>query len=253
MALHRFYASPESIQGTTLVLDQGESHHLRRVLRLREGDRVVAFDGAGREYLCRIERVGDDRVLLRILKEDQPPVESPLLIRLAQAVIKGEKFDWVVQKATELGVTEIVPLVTDYCDPWVHRWERSDKLLRWQRIALEACKQCGRTRLPQVSDPIPVTEFLMYRSGVTVMAVERGGRPLASLEEAFRYDPPREVNILIGPEGGWSSRERELAQEVGARQVTLGPRVLRTETAGIVVTGIVQYLWGDLSKQGAAA
>lgn len=253
MTLHRFYASPESIRGTDLVLDHEESHHLRRVLRLREGDRVVAFDGTGREYLCRVERAADDRVLLRILKEDQPPVESPLHIRLAQAVIKGEKFDWVVQKATELGVTEIVPLITDHCDPWVHRWERSDKLFRWRRIALEACKQCGRTRVPPVSDPIPVAEFLTRRSGVTVMAVERGGRPLASLEEAFRYDRPREVNILIGPEGGWSSRERELAEEVGARQVTLGPRILRTETAGIVLTGIVQYLWGDLSKQGAAA
>ena len=248
MALHRFYASPGSIHGTDLVLGHEESHHLRRVLRLGKGDRVVAFDGTGREYLCRIDRVADDRVLLRILKEDQPPVESPLLIRLAQAVIKGEKFDWVVQKATELGVTEIVPLVTDYCDPWVHRGERSDKLLRWRRIALEACKQCGRTRVPHVSDPIAVAEVLTRCSGITVMAVERGGRTLASLGEAFHYDPPREVNILIGPEGGWSSRERDLAQQLGARQVTLGPRILRTETAGIVLSGIVQYLWGDLSK-----
>lgn len=253
MALHRFYACPESIHGTSLVLSPEESHHLRRVLRLREGDRVVAFDGTGREYLCQIERVTDDQVLLRILKDYQPRVESPLFLRLGQALVKGEKFDWVVQKATELGVREILPLVTDHCEPWAHRWERSDRLHRWRRIALEACKQCGRTQVPLVRDPLSVTEFVTRSSGVTVMAVERGGKPLSFLEEAFRFDPPREVNILIGPEGGWSAREVELAQKAGARQVTLGPRILRTETAGIILTGIVQYLWGDLTKQGAAA
>ncbi len=253
MTVHRFYAPPISISGRRIVLGEDESHHLRRVLRLTDGTRVAVFDGTGREYTCLIEGQEGDGVLLSILDEHWPPVESPLRIRLVQGLTRGEKFEWIIQKAAELGVTEVVPLVTDYCDPWVKRRDISDRLQRWQRIAVQACKQCGRTKVPSVGEPILLDEFLPHARGITIMAAERTGRPLSDLYEESRGTVPAGVNLLIGPEGGWSRRELRLAEEIGVHRVTLGPRTLRTETAGIVLISIIQYLWGDLSKPGRAA
>jgi 16S rRNA (uracil1498-N3)-methyltransferase len=247
MQRRRFYAAPEQIEGNQALLDPDEAHHLIRVLRMRPGDEAFVFDGERREYRCRVTRIGDKEAQLEVLEELATVVESPLRARLAQALVKGDKFDWIVQKATELGVTSIVPLLTLNGDVkrTEERGERAAE--RWRRISLEALKQCGRRRLVRVHSPVPLGEFLQESPGDDLMLVfsERGGD---TIQEVIRARSGLAVTALVGSEGGWADQELESLTDKGARMVTLGPRVLRTETAAIVALSLIQHYFGDLSR-----
>lgn len=246
MQRHRFFAPPERIAASAIILDADEAHHLARVLRLPPGARVWVLDGVGREYECEIARIGNQEVELKISARVTAPVESPLRIELAQGLAKGDKFDWIVQKATELGVTRIVPLRTTHSE--VRRVEEraGKKVGRWERISLEAVKQCGRCQLVEIAEPAAWTDYAAGApADLNLIFSERGGRRLAQIAADARL-PVSSVRLAVGPEGGWSEREVDLGAENNWTPVHLGARVLRTETAAVAAVAIIQHLFGDL-------
>src|SRR5689334_11236558 len=227
-----------SKRSVTLTAD--EARHLREVLRLKPGDEVSVFDGEGREFRARVAQARREFAELELQDEIEPArPESPLKITLAVALLKGEKFDLVVQKATELGVVKIVPLITRYAD--IKLRDESDvakRVARWQRIALEAAKQSGRSVVPELSLPKQLTSVL-NPSNPCFLFSEREGHGLTQIE----ID---EITEIIGSEGGWSDEELEQARAAGAQIVTLGGRILRAETAAITVAALLQHRFGDL-------
>ncbi|HKU73893.1 MAG TPA: 16S rRNA (uracil(1498)-N(3))-methyltransferase [Pyrinomonadaceae bacterium] len=246
MTRRRFHSPPDSFNTTeqTVTLGTDEARHLRDVLRLKAGDEVYVFDGLGREFRCVITTSKRDAAELRIEAEVEPAKpESQLQLNLCVALLKGEKFDLVVQKATELGVKKITPLITRYAD--IHLRDAADatkRVARWQRIALEAAKQSGRAFVPEIRVPHRFEEVLDV-DGLGVMFAERGGEALENLKES---DATHSITALIGSEGGWSDEEIESARARNFHVVTLGGRILRAETAAITVTALLQHLFGDL-------
>jgi len=239
--MRRFYSPKENFSNGVVVLDLDETRHLRDVLRLHAGDEVRVFDGAGSEYLCRIRLVGKKETVLEVLKPITPEApESGLDLALAVAVTKGEKFDLVVQKAVELGVSRLVPMFTKRCD--VKPGGGDKRLERWRKIALEACKQSGRAKLMSVDHPIDFSKFLgqLESKDTAILFSEREG---GSFEELTSHD---NITAFIGPEGGWDDAELEIALQLAIQIITLGGRILRAETAAIVCAALLQHRFGDL-------
>ncbi len=246
MQRHRFYAAPSRFDRSTIILDPDESHHLARVLRLSEGARVFVFDGVGNEWECEIARVGRGEAEIKLIRRLDDLVESHLNLTLAQAMIKGDKFDWVVQKATELGVTRIVPLITDHSDLRLARDSSGHRLARWQRIALESTKQCGRRKQVEFSDPIKFDDFCQSeKERNNLIFSEHGG--LKVRDVGSKLGCIGELNMSVASEGGWSEREIELSGRSGFIPVHLGSRILRTETAAIAAVILSQHLFGDIN------
>jgi len=248
--VHRFFVPDVNFQNQVVSIVGEEFKHLAGVLRLRPGDRVGLFDGAGREYLGVIESLEKDRAAVALQEELAADKESPLNLFLVQGIPKGDKMELIIQKATELGVKGIVPLETGRTVVRLEGKKREERRERWQKVAVEAAKQCGRTVVPQVQLPQGLAEFLRSLPGDRVLLIpwEEGGQPLKSLlngpEFLTQLNIP--IYILIGPEGGWEREEVALAEEYGAKAVTLGPRILRTETAGLAAISAIMYQWGDL-------
>lgn len=242
--MRRFFAAPENFSEKEIQLNADESRHLRDVLRLRIGEHVAVFDGAGNEFVCSIERIERKAVSLLILEKINPPSpESNLNLTLAVALLKGEKFDLVVQKATELGVKGILPLETTRADVKIKdEKDVAKKLERWRRIALEAAKQSGRAVVPLIEKPIDFEDFVKTTSGERIFFAERGGEELNQMSNRNFG----ELTIAVGAEGGWDEREIELARAEDFKIVTLGGRILRAETAAIVTIALLQHLFGDL-------
>lgn len=252
MGRHRFYAPPDSIGGSSAILNGEEAYHVTRVLRLRPGDEVYLFDGCGLEYRCRIQRLQKEGIEMEVIERLAGKPESPLRLTLAQSLLKGEKFDWVIQKATELGVSRIVPLATDHADVRIGSDPVSRRLDRWRRISLEALKQCGRRKLVEIVPPVSLGELLDEESGekgAKLAFTESGGMPMSDAIEALAA--ARDVMAIIGPEGGWSVAELALFELKGVKSLTLGPRVLRSETAAIVTLALIQHIAGDLAAAGS--
>jgi 16S rRNA (uracil1498-N3)-methyltransferase len=252
LSRRRFYAPPESFRrDQTVLLASDEAQHMRGVLRLKVGDEVFVFDGEGREYLCRIESLRRDEAALKLLKEvEAASPESALNLRLGLALLKGEKFDLVVQKATELGVTSIVPVMTKLSDIRLRDERDAEKrAVRWRRIALEAAKQSGRARLPTIEEPLAFHSLLENTQPGNdewrLLFAERDGQSLA---QSFEQLSPRPQNItaLVGSEGGWTDEELQAARDANWHIITLGGRILRAETAAISITALLQHLFGDL-------
>ena len=228
-----------------------EARHLRDVLRLKAGDEVYVFDGAGKEFQCRVEESRRDAAQLKVISEAEPArPESPLQLTMAVALLKGEKFDLVVQKATELGVARVVPVITKHAD--IRLGDKSDaakRVARWQRIALEAAKQSGRAVLPQVDSPVDFGSLIQPPAAdgsiPCLMFSEREGQ---SLRETAKNLPAKisKITALVGSEGGWSDEEIDAVRDAGWSVVTLGGRTLRAETAAITVAALIQHLYGDL-------
>jgi len=259
MTRRRFYAPPGAFAAdlNEVTLESDEARHLRDVLRLKPGDEVYVFNGDGKEFHCRVEESRRDNARLKVIGEVDPArPESPLRLTLAVALLKGEKFDLVVQKATELGVTRVVPVVTKLAD--IRLRDASDatkRVARWQRIALEAAKQSGRAVVPEIAGPMSFESVIhdasksqdISRNGELncLMFSEREGE---SIETAIPKLPAKLTMLmaLIGSEGGWTDEELAAARQAGWTTVTLGGRTLRAETAAIAVAVLLQHRFGDL-------
>lgn len=244
--MRRFYAPAENFNDKAVTIGLEETRHLRDVLRLREGDEASVFDGRGREYLCTIANISKKDSVLSIVKEIVPAApESPLELTLAAAILPGEKFDLVVQKAVELGIVSLQPLFTKRCEARPAASER--RLERWKKIALEAAKQSGRAKLTEVREPCQIESFLAEsRSAASedtglVFFSERDGKEFSEIKAE------RKIKAVIGPKGGWEDSELAAARENGFSIVTFGGRILRAETAAIAMSAILQHRFGDLS------
>jgi 16S rRNA (uracil1498-N3)-methyltransferase len=242
MSRRRFFAPPSAFNfGKRVVtLASDEARHLREVLRLKPGDEVQVFDGAGKEFRAAVSQARRESAELEILDEIQPArTESPLQLTLAVALLKGEKFDLVVQKGTELGVNRFIPLNTRFAD--IRLRDESDaakRVTRWQRIALEAAKQCGRAVVPEIVSPTTFDSVISKNS--CLLFSERNGGPLNTDLKT------ESLTAIIGSEGGWSDEELDQARAANVPIVTLGGRVLRAETAAIAVAVLLQHRLGDL-------
>ncbi|MFN2531667.1 MAG: 16S rRNA (uracil(1498)-N(3))-methyltransferase [Pyrinomonadaceae bacterium] len=253
MTRRRFFASPFDINlsARTIILSTEETRHLRDVLRLKVGEEIFVFDGNGKEYSCRINAASRDSALVEIQNEVTPASpESDLNLDLAIALLKGDKFDLVIQKATELGVTKFIPVVTRNADvKFRNAVDLNNRVGRWQRIALEASKQSGRALVPSVTPPVDINSVLsgLYETDgkrLRLMFSERDG---GSLENALETSAAtRDVTILIGSEGGWRDEEIAKGRAENWQIITLGGRILRAETAAVAVTALIQHICGDL-------
>lgn len=249
MARRRFYAPPSAfnLKLSSVTLSEDEARHLRDVLRLKVGDDVSVFDGEGKEFHCRVVESRRNLAQLALVSQIDPlRPESPLQLTLAVALLKGEKFDLVVQKTTELGVFQVVPVVTKLAD--VRLRDESDaakRVTRWQRIALEAAKQSGRARVPTIAEPVTFGEVVQEpNTAARIMFTEREGQSWDETQSSLGQVAA--LTALIGSEGGWTDEELKLAKDFGWSLVTLGGRTLRAETAAIAVATLLQHLYGDL-------
>lgn len=243
MPRRRFFVSPENIKNGIATPSPEEIHHLRDVLRLRSGDVVEIFDGKGNAFLGRVQIQGA-AISLSSLERIEAARESQIGLVLALALSKGNRFEWALQKATELGVEEFMPLMTRFCGVRIAESKLPDRLKRWQRIVREAAKQCGRSMVPKIRRPCEFAEFLAYDpypEAAKFLFYERATR---------LWDEPsitsERMVLCIGPEGGWEPAEVEAAGMARYRVFSLGPRVLRTETAALAAVAILQFRHGDL-------
>jgi 16S rRNA (uracil1498-N3)-methyltransferase len=243
----RFFLPKERIQDQRGTVVGDELAHLRKVLRLEPGDRFIVFDDTGWEHEAVIRSFSAHRGDIDILRSYQPDRESALQITLALGLTKGEKMNFVVEKATELGVLNIVPFTSTYTVPKLDDRKAEARTERWKKIAVSAAKQSGRTRLPKVYSLCEFREFAgkPWDDMLKLFFWEREGQQ--TLKQVRDSQPDaRAVLLVIGPEGGFSVEEADLAQRHGFRSVQLGPRILRAETAAIAALSLVQFLWGDL-------
>ena len=243
MRLTRVYVDAPLAAGTRVTLEGGAASHVTRVLRLRVGEALTLFNGSGGEYAASIEQSQGGRVAVAIGGQRAIERESPLALTLAQGVSRGERMDLVVQKATELGVSGLVPVLTERSVVRLTAQQAERRLNHWRAIAVAACEQSGRNRLPAIAAPVPLKDFLRSGTdGMTRLLLSPGAG--ATLADVPR--PVTAVTVLIGPEGGLAQAEQEAAVAAGFKAVRLGPRVLRTETAAIVALTLLQREFGDL-------
>lgn len=247
-----FFVSPKDIHDGKFTLAPDESAHLARVLRKKPGEEVRLFDGVDRSYRGVLEVVTPERVSGRIVAE-RPSLSAPYFLRLFQGIPKGDTFEWIIEKATELGVSEIVPMQTLRSVARVPESRAAAKQARWEKIARAAAAQCGRADVPAISAPLrfddalalvlPSETFLMAWEGESSQTLKS---VLSPAPKAFgkRGRMPTTINVMIGPEGGFDPSEVDRARARGAISVSLGPRILRTETAGIFVASSLLYELG---------
>ncbi len=253
--MHRFYVSPENWQPDGLVLTDTEAHHARDVLRMVPGDKAVLFNGRGREITAEAVEVGRAEIKFRKLHESETP---PLRCRitLAQAIPKGKNMDLIVQKAVEIGAAEIAPLISQRTIVDLDAKEGLQKQAKWQQVAIEAAKQCGQNWLPQVHTPRKLKDF--FSSGAAVQgrgtqqpspvqliaSLQSGAQHLKTVLGSYAQEHggrPSNVLILIGPEGDFTPAELSLARSHGCQPITLGPIILRVETAAIYCLSVLSY------------
>ena len=232
----------DKVSGGVAYLRGQEARHVLKVLRLRKGDEIIIFDGEGKEYLAEIEAASPTSVRLKVLEEININRDSPLRSTLYMGLTnKLQKFELAIQKATELGVTEIVPVICKRSSNAqnVKNWE--NKLRRWEEIVVNAAKQCGRNILPVIHQPVKLPE-IEDNSELAFVLWEKGGKSLKDYESFSASS----VSFIVGPEGGLDKEEIEILKEKGFKPIYLGKRILRAETAAIAGMTLVQYTWGDL-------
>jgi 16S rRNA (uracil1498-N3)-methyltransferase len=242
--MHRFFADDKSFFRDSVVLIGVDASHICTVLRLRAGDKVQVLDGKGSLYLVQLVDVKAKLVKGKIISSEQVNTESPLTIHLGQSLIKGNKFDVVLRKSIELGVETITPLVTERT---VVKSDGNKKIARWKKIAKESCKQCGRSSIPKVSGSIiKLDVFFQQESDADLKLMFWELESENGLRDVNPEKTPSSVSVLIGPEGGFTIEEVETARSHGFQTVSLGPRILRAETAPLVALSLLQSKWGDI-------
>lgn len=248
MSVPRFHCPLPLAVGACLSLPERVAHHAIKVLRLRSGSVLTLFNGEGGEFGARISTIDGPRVSVEILDWRAVERESPLSITLIQALQAGEKMDLTVQKAVELGVARIVPTLSRRSVVRLDASRAARRADHWRGVITAACEQCGRNRLPTVSDPVSLEDWLTQSPSSAALRLVLA--PTAS-QSLNALSPPLEgcVEVLIGAEGGLAPEEIRLAESVGFRPIRFGPRVLRSETAGMAALAAIQFFWGDLSEE----
>lgn len=242
MRTTRFYLPRPLSLNATVELTAEAAHHAFTVLRLQENAPLVVFNGEGGEYAATVISASKKAVVIQTAAFDPSDNESPLKTHLAVGISKGERFDLVLQKATELGVSEITPLFTERTEVRLSQ-ERQEKVrLRWQNIIINACEQCQRNRLPVLNDPVELRTLLADENSAQKFILHHHSEKALDKSQS-----PKSVCLLVGPEGGFSDMEFKLATQCGFTPLALGPRVLRTETAPLAALSVAQALWGDFS------
>lgn len=238
--LARVYTAQALAVGEAVTLEEGPAKHLLTVLRHQAGDSVIVFNGDGAEYVGQIQPAARAKAcVVQLEHHTSPAVESPIEVHLIQAIGRGERMDWVVQKATELGVGRITPVFTERTGVKLDAKRQSQRQMRWQAIAIGACEQSGRVRVPSVDAPIELSHWSGSNETPTFYLDPLADTTLNTLPKLDR------VTLVIGPEGGLSPSEIVALNHDGAQGLRLGPRVLRTETAGPAAIAALQALWGD--------
>jgi len=245
----KFFVDERDIYSDRIVIAGDDVNHIRKVLRLGPGDRITVCDGKGKDYLVSIESLNHDSIVTVIISAEKNCAEPLLEVELFQGIPKADKMDLIIQKCVELGVKKIVPITTERAVIKLqNREDARNKISRWQRISLEAAKQCNRGIVPRVEFPMGFEEALELckAADLGIIPYEKEHDTRVSLKECIRGEKAAKIAVMIGPEGGFSEDEIKKAIDSGLKPVTLGPRILRTETAGIAVLSILMYELGDV-------
>ena len=242
MRIPRVFTTQPLSAGGTIQLEVGVARHLTSVLRMVQGQNVILFDGRGGEYNAELICVKKGAARAKVGGFVDTERESPLKIELAIGISRGERMDWIVQKATELGVTVITPLFTERCEVKLNAERLEKKTRHWQQVAVSACEQCQRNTLPVIQPAVSLERYLSTTNeGLKLVLHHRSSQRLDEMRNQNNH-----VTLLVGPEGGLSEREISLANSTGFSPLSIGPRVLRTETAPLAAISIIQSLWGDM-------
>jgi len=244
MRIPRIFVPTHLQPGRDVDLPTQAGEHVARVLRLDRGHPLRLFDGSGAEYTGEIATLAKRAVTARVLgRIESADRESPLRITLGQGIARGEKMDWILQKATELGVTRIVPLITERTEVKLDAERAARRRAHWEAVLASACEQCGRNRLPRIDEPVKLAQWaaaLDDEAGLRLSLDPEGDTTLHNL------GPGTQMTLVVGPEGGLSEHDRATLAQAGFRGLRLGPRILRTETAGLAALAALQALRGDL-------
>ncbi len=240
MRISRLYTPQPLAIGATLELDDDNAHYVRTVLRLKKTAELNLFNGSGGEYCCHVIEVSRHSVRVLVGEWLARNVESSLQVNLGLGVARGDRMDWSVQKAVELGVFQITPIVTERCLVQFKDERKSQRLLHWRRIVQHAAEQSGRTVLPTLNEIDSLVDWLDRQQGLRIFLDPHADASLMQLQPESM-----QVTLLTGPEGGFAERERDYIKAAGFIPVRLGARILRTETASLTALAAVQTLWGD--------
>ncbi len=241
MRISRIFSDQNLAVDTELCLNEDASRYVAKVLRMTLGRELLLFNGEGGEFKATISAIDKKQVTVRIFEKVEVDRESPLDVQLCIGLSRGERMDWVIQKACELGVSSIQPLFTERTEVKLNAQRLEKKMLHWQQVIISACEQCQRNILPKIHAPQNLTAFLPSCEAELKLVLHHRSDIGLSREQA-----PSSVSLLIGPEGGLSDAEIQQALDKDFNALTLGPRVLRTETAPLAALSLCQYLWGDL-------
>lgn len=249
--MHKFFVDNKDIKDNVIEIEGEDVKHIFKVLRLKVGDQVVVNNLIGQEFLCELTEVNKKQVLANVIKQLQINNESPVQVDLFQGMPKSTKMDLICQKCTELGINSVTPVMTERVVVENGNWDK--KLERWRRITLEACKQSKRTLIPVINEPKEFSELLENLEGYDLVVVPYENKEKFGLKGVFKelrgdntLEKIEKIAIIIGPEGGFEVDEINKLSEEGCKIVTLGKRILRTETAGFTALSIIMYELGDL-------
>lgn len=238
----RFYDPQPLCEGADIELSSEVAQHIGKVLRMRSGEKITLFNGNGIEFQAELTAVDKRKVSAKLLSQQSPTVESPLQVSIGQTLSRGERMDYAIQKSTELGVHTITPLFSERCEVKLPKDRQEKRVRHWQQISISACEQSGRSVPPDIAFPQPLDEWLKNQTAdIKLVLHHHSEQPLAEVAR------PETVALLIGPEGGLTEEEVELATSYGFKPLALGPRVMRTETAPVAALSVLNYLWGDFS------
>lgn len=244
----RLFLPPEDLTSKQILIQGEQARYLSLVLRVKPGELLTIFDGQGHRYICKVSKIHKKEVLAEKIKKEIYSAESPISIVLAQGIPKSNKMDFIVQKSTELGVQRIIPLITERTQV-----RHSEKVERWRKIALSSSQQSGREKIPEVDEPIGFEEFIKVQNATSlpsssykgiILSEEEKERNLKKILNDLQH--ANKITLLVGPEGGFSRDEESAALHKGFISGSLGPRILRTETAPIAAISIIQYELGDM-------
>jgi 16S rRNA (uracil1498-N3)-methyltransferase len=245
--MRRFYVPPGDIDNNQVYIRDSNAHHLTQVLRIKEGEKVTVFDGSGQEYLVDVKSISRDLVVGNILEATTPDRDTRIKVTLVQGIPKGDKMDLIIQKCTELGITEIIPVLAERTVVKLEENKKEKRRQRWQKISEEASKQCKRSIVPQIREICTWKECLSSIANTENILVLWENEKTQGLKTFLESNKSlNQLTLVIGPEGGLSQSEVDSLLELGAQTVSLGPRILRTETAGFAALVMVLYELGDL-------